>query len=123
MLLMADDLKQHGPNPLVRMPDLCYRHQYDLVRRRLHLEETDPWRAAIIEAQMLLLQAALVHPSVQARSEGNPLNLSIVLAEIGCLACFLPQDYRTAVVLIKDPNVKTGDLIYRRAKDPRWPHA
>lgn len=115
---MADEPKR----PTVVVPAFCERHRRDLVVRRLKLTPTDAWREHESTGQLLMLKGLLAHDHVlHARSEGTTENLTMVLAEIGCLACWRPRMYqRVYRVLLKGLNhakaIISGDVA-----DPEFP--
>lgn len=85
----------------VMIPDLCYVHTYDLVRTQLKLSPDDPWRVYVACSQVLLFQGASADARVWDRAGGSVENLSLVLAEIGCLACWDVSLYLRVVKLAK----------------------
>lgn len=88
--------------PQVYLPQLCNACQCVVVDR-LKLSPLDPWVSAIIIVNLATFQAALNEPRVwqrcgEAESGGRKTeDLSLVLAEIGCLGCFLGDKFQKIV--------------------------
>lgn len=78
------------PNVRVMAPDLCAAHQHDALVHRLHITEAGPWQITLVGLSILLSQAAFQDRRVQRRTAGQLEDFSLILAEIGCLACFMP---------------------------------
>lgn len=76
-------------HPLIAIPPMCEQHTSHLVHQVMHFKHRDPWRAAIVTAQILLFQAATADQRLHQRSEGDANNLSLILAEFGPLCCAL----------------------------------
>lgn len=78
------------------LPSFCYPCQYGIVHG-IGFTPADPWQSAIIVVQLGLFQAASRDERVWARcsptedGERDVSDLSLVLAEIGCLGCFKPK--------------------------------
>jgi hypothetical protein len=95
------------PTNSVMVPDLCDRHLHELVVRRLKLAPSDGWRAKVIIAQILLFQWTATDPRFWRRcgktvEERDRQAMNIVLAEIGCLACYSPRGFSTIWRMIRD---------------------
>lgn len=84
--MTADPPTPDPKNPLVVLPELCFRCQRRIVKR-CHLNPWDPWRAHIVVAQLLLFTWVASEDGIHTRSEGDSNNLSLILAELGCLGC------------------------------------
>lgn len=67
---------------------MCRKHQQLLVGQ-VGLKPSDPWRAHVIVAQIVLFQATSAHPSTYERLGGDLKRLG----ELGCLACFRPDAF------------------------------
>lgn len=86
----------------IAIPQLCREHQLQIVQH-LGIGEDGPWRVTIVVMNMLLFQAATENDMVWARCSLLPDgsrdhdDLSLVLAEIGCLACFQPGKLENAL--------------------------
>lgn len=105
----------------VQVPQLCQSHQVHLVTR-LRLGPDDPWRAAMVVNALLMFQRASQDNSIHARTGGDIGQLSLVLAEIGCLACRYPEDFSSALSFQHEADGKrVADVIHARVSDPRWP--
>jgi hypothetical protein len=87
---MADD------KPTVVVPVTCERHRYDFLVRRMHIGPEDPRLAAEVTLQLLLFRLTVADPRIVARAGGDSYNLSLVLAELGCMACWSQAYYRLA---------------------------
>jgi hypothetical protein len=100
---MSDEKEQE---PIV-VPLMCKRHQHDLVVRRLKLAPDDAWQGAYLTAQLLLFQWATGDKRIMARTAGETDSLSLVLNEIGCLACWDHDAYGRVYRLMR----KLGPMI------------
>ncbi len=89
--------------PQVKLPDMCQRHQAELVRAAKY-KQSDAWRALIIVAQLALFQGATVTDSVYKKIEGQIERIS----ELGCLACRLP--HRWQKILRASRSREIGDI-------------
>jgi hypothetical protein len=87
---MADD------KPTVVVPITCERHRYDFLVRRMHIGPNDPRIAAEVTLSLLLFRLTVSDPRIVARADGDSYNLSLVLAELGCMACWSQEYYRRA---------------------------
>jgi hypothetical protein len=76
------------PKPTTMLPLMCEKHRRDLLVNRLKLGPTSSWLAHELTAQILLFQWLAGDKRIWARANGNAENLSLVLAEIGCMACW-----------------------------------
>ena len=74
--------------PAVMLQPICNRHGAALMHA-LKLRESDPWLAHYVTAQILLFGMATADARIHKRAPELG-DMSVVLAEIGCLACFLP---------------------------------
>ena len=80
--------------PMVGVPDLCEPCQRTVVEFSGWTED-DPWMAGLIVVNVALFQACTRDRRVWERAGGGKLeDLTIVLAEIGCLGCFKPNTLR-----------------------------
>ena len=101
------------------LPSFCQKCQHRVVNEAgygpLH-----PWRAALVVVQIALFQVAAGHPTVQGRcgpaEDGtrDAQDLTVVLAEIGCLGCFLPRALTATIVELRD---KGMDHLARETQD------
>lgn len=115
---MADEL----PESAVRVPAMCYKHRNDLIVHQLQIREDGPWMAIESIAGIALFQAVAADGRVWKRAGGKQENLSLVLAEIGCPACWIPDEYQRVVRLLKKGISHASAVLQRRVKDPDWPH-
>lgn len=82
--------------PMTVLPAFCYPCQYGIVHGA-GFKESDPWQALVVVVQLGVFQAATADERVWQRcspTEGGDrdvADLSLVLAEIGCLGCFKPK--------------------------------
>jgi hypothetical protein len=83
-------------SPQVVVPVTCERHRYDFLARRMKIGTDQPRLAIEVTLQLLLFRIVVADPRVTGRTEGKADNLSLVLGEIGCMACFDRQAYRLA---------------------------
>lgn len=86
---MANDpLTAPGNGPNITVQQMCERHRYALLHDYLDLGPGDAWMAREVGALILLFQGASADDRIWKRAEGKAENLSLVLGEIGCLACW-----------------------------------
>lgn len=93
----------------VMIPSYCESHLYELLVLRLGIPESGPWQSRTVISQMLLFQWVCVDPRFWRRCgneecERDTHAMNIVLAEIGCLACFAPKGFRVVWQMMR------GDL-------------
>lgn len=116
--MSADDSSAHVPHIVV--PDLCDPHKHELIVRRLRVPRTGPWRATIVVAQVLLAQRGMSSRRIHRRIGGDPQQYSVVLAEIGCLACWDKDGFRRVVRVLRRGLSHAGAVSQLRAEDPDW---
>ena len=92
---MSDKQKYITPS------ELCDKHQALLIHQAKYLE-TDPWRALLIAAQIVLFQAATCHSNLKNRI-GEDITK---IGEVGCLACFNPAAFGELVEVAKAHDIK-----------------
>ena len=109
------------PAPAVHIQNLCPRHRHDLIVRRLRIKPNEPWLVVEVTAQILLFQRAAASPKIHARTEGDAENLSLVLAELGCLACWDRDGYNRAVLLLRKGVDHAAAVARMEREDPIWP--
>jgi hypothetical protein len=91
--------------PTIYVPNLCHSHQRELFNR-LGISKFGPWRATMTVVNIRLFQVASANPKVQQRcapaedGTSDVRDLSLVLAEIGCLACFDRKAFNEAVQIV-----------------------
>lgn len=116
-------------NTQITVPQLCRFHQQRLVRK-LAIGPEGPWGTAIVIANILLFQAATENERVWQRcgtlenGRADESALSLVLAEIGCLACFQREKFSAVLRLMKQKGLNEAARISRvpppnRAADER----
>lgn len=110
--------------PMVMLQSLCDTHSYQVIVRELQLGERDHWMAAEIAIRLLLLQAMMMDPRIQARTGGDPDAVSLVFAEIGCPGCYEPTALQLATEVVKRGGIDHGfDVAKGQARDDFWPRA
>lgn len=90
----------------VEAPVTCERHRYDFLVTRLHLGPDDPRLVQEVTLQILLFRQLAGDPRTTARctqtaGKAESKDLSLVLAELGCMACYEPRYYRRACAVIQ----------------------
>lgn len=106
----------------ISVPPLCDPHQSNLIRWRLRMTESDPWQMAVLTCSMLVWRRAINTPTVWKRAGGEADALSVVLAEIGCLACYDWQAYEDAVDVIRSHGWRFGfDVVMGREVHSLFP--
>jgi hypothetical protein len=88
--------------PGVIVPDMCQRHQYDLIITRLEIPEHGQWQEAYAATQRLLLHFVLEDGQLKWQSGYRTMKLNLALAAIGCLACYRPADYERALRIVRE---------------------
>lgn len=105
---------------VIHLPILCRGHAHELVVHRLEIPETGPWVLAMVVMELLLFQWAAKDPAIWKRADGNVADLTLVFAEIGCLACRYPDGFDAAVrVLLKGIDHAVA-VSQARVSDPDW---
>jgi hypothetical protein len=107
------------PANAVMVPKFCEYHQHDLVVRRLKLSESDAWMVSMLTVQILCFTWATADPRINARlpkESSEPSDLSLILAEVGCLACFDGEGYDRAAMLVRRGLPHAVDVAHGRAK-------
>lgn len=95
---MADgSATDQGPNPTVVLPELCFHCQRRIVKH-CHLHPWDPWRAHIVVARLLLFSWVSSEDGIAARAEHEARNLTLILAELGCLGCARRHLFRDSIL-------------------------
>jgi hypothetical protein len=86
--------------PPIAVPPLCQRHQRD-VCVALGLGPKGPWQSAVVITNIAMFQVAARDqrvwercPVVEGTDKRDAQGLTMVLAEIGCLGCWLPRELR-----------------------------
>lgn len=107
--------------PAILVETLCDKHRRDLLVRRLKVPESGPWMATELTVQLLLVGRIMGMPSIVKRAEGDGRNLPLIIAEIGCLACFDRRGYTMAAELIRDRGLDVAAKVAQReVTDPLW---
>jgi len=97
---------------------------------RLKVGEDGPWQVALITMQILCFTWATTNPSFNKRLQGapgdadehaHPRDMNLVLAEIGCLACFDGEGYDRASILCRRDLSRAAKIAQGKEKDPDWP--
>lgn len=86
--------------PLVEIPQVCREHQRKMCER-LRIGPDDPWLASLVTLQLLLFRAAMHDEGITKRVGGDTESISLVLAELGCLACARHDDFRRALIVMR----------------------
>lgn len=104
----------------VEVPVMCERHRYDLLVDRLKIPPHGPWMVAEVTMQIMLFQAATADERIQARTGGDPHSLSLVLNELGCLACWERKWYKRALLIIEKGVSYAAKVAQGKFYDPDW---
>jgi hypothetical protein len=114
--------------PIAYLPDLCPKHQRKLVEA-LKIGPEGPWQSTLAVANIMLFQAAIAGKVVWGRcskdekGHARTEDLSLVLAEIGCLACFDSLAWSRIIRLHrKYSSIGISRIIHGKLKDPDWPY-
>lgn len=107
----------------IAVPPICLHHQHELIVLRLHILATEPWRVALIVANLLLFQAFIALPATQKRADTGD-SLSDILTEAGCLACASPPGTFDAVANVLKKGISHASQVsQRKVIDDDWePH-
>jgi hypothetical protein len=109
------------PAGTVVSPPLCQWHQHDLVVHRLKIPESGPWVVAFVTMQILLFTWVTSDVRVYRRTRGELADMSLVLAELGCLACYDGEGYDRATILLRRDASLAAKVAQGKATDPDWP--
>ena len=107
---------------LTHLPSFCDDCQRGIVRGAA-FRESDSWQALIVLVQIGLFQAASRDRRVWERcapladGKRDPADLSLVLAEIGCLGCFKPKTCQSIVDAVKREGFS---VVAQRIKAGPW---
>lgn len=104
----------------IHIQRLCARHEHELVVHRLQIPEDGPWLVAVVTAQILLFQWASADDAIWKRAERDAANLTLVLAEIGCLACRYVPGFDAAVRVLQKGIDHAAMVAQGKASDPEW---
>jgi hypothetical protein len=96
--------------PVIRVPDLCYKHYYELVHTA-KFTKTDPWGALTVIANAAMFQGATATQTVWNKLEGDVTRIT----ELGCLACRLPHRFKKVLEV-----AKTRDLGKIKELGEKW---
>lgn len=107
--------------PTVVVPALCKDHQHDAIVHRLGITIDGPWQVTLAGIGLLMSQACFADDRIQKRTGGDLATMSLVLAEIGCPACYLPDMYRKACRVMRGGYVHGFDVAFGKATDAAWP--
>lgn len=114
------------PKDAIVVPQMCEQHQAALVAK-LRFTPTDPWQMAIMVAQIMLFQNASNKEWVWQRCSLLPdgkrdgKDLSLVLAEIGCLACLDTDAFRRLSNIMLKRGVRYAAQLSRgEIEDAYW---
>lgn len=107
--------------PQVVIPRMCPRHERD-VTRRLRLTQNDPWMATLTVVQILLFTWTTADVRFHRRTEGDLKNMSLILAEMGCMACVHGDGFTKAIGLIRDRGLGHAAAVSQNeVADELWP--
>jgi hypothetical protein len=106
--------------PQIVVPQFCRFHQHELIVRELRIPESGPWMSSTVIAQILMFQAAAASERVAKRTENDANALSLVLNELGCLACAFPRAWRRAIRVMLKGFHHAAQVSKREVQDPDW---
>lgn len=109
--------------PEVVVNRFCERHESDILHHRLKVPESGPWVATLVTMQLLMLNWLMTDKRIYARSEnGRVEDLTLVLAEVGCMACYDNDGYNRALSLFRVGGLDYAARVAQgKASDRRWP--
>lgn len=84
----------------ILVPDMCKKHQ-GLMLVQVGIGPDGPWRSAIIAVQIALFQGATSRQGTHAKIDGDITRI----AELGCLACFVPDVFGECVQAFIDGGI------------------
>lgn len=105
--------------PPIMMPKQCHRHNVEAIGA-LGIPETGPWRAGLVVTGLLMFQWATTEKSVWDRADGKSENLSLVLAELGCLACAFPDGWKALIKVLIRGLTHAAHVSQGKLKNPDW---
>ena len=86
-----EKLEGRTPENPVELPELCNACTTKIVVLA-NIAPTGPWEEAIGIVALGLFRFAMATDTVRQRAEGDIENVDLILAEIGCLGCWLPHE-------------------------------
>lgn len=95
--------------PAIQVPDMCQTHQR-LLLQQTRLGPTDPWRAHIIVAQIVLFQGATARQETYERIGGDVTRIK----ELGCLACYQPDTFGEIVQAMQQRGIDAAKELGER---------
>ena len=113
--------------PRIYIKNICKKHQEILLINKLHLTAKDPYMATQFIAELLLFQGSLMGDSrVHKRTGGDMGQMNLVLAEIGCLACFDRDLFKRVVGVMRKGLTHAAQVSQGKANDREfgfiWPN-
>lgn len=105
------------PNPVVELPQICREHQRKMVTR-LNLGPDDPWLANLVTLQILLFRATMYDDGITKRVGGDATAISLVLAELGCLACARHDGFLRAITVMRKGGAYAAQVARGEVYDP-----
>ena len=110
------------------LPSLCEAHQA-LILHNLRMGPTEPWKAALVVANLMLFQitsAGDVMWQRAKREDGETptsADVSLVLAEMGCLACFSHKNLERVLTIFRKHGLQGAAKISQgQLESPHWPY-
>lgn len=88
---------------------------------KLAMTPDQPWRSRMIVVQILLFQLTSADERFQKRLGESADSMGLVLAEIGCLACWNEANYLRACRIIRRGFEHAAKVTQGRASDPDFP--
>lgn len=114
--------KLPDPKDAAYIPELCKMHQAKVVHG-LGLKPEDSWQMTLMAVQLAAFRATTFDERFLKRTEGKAENFSVVLGELGCLACWQPEAYRQAMAILRhDHDWKPlFAAAFGKERHPLWP--
>lgn len=111
-----------APQAAAYLPQMCARHQRAVVERLL-IPPSGPWQMTIVAVNLACFRATTFDERFLKRTEGDPASFSVVLAEMGCLACLQGRAFQTALEIAKHDGewMPLFEAAFGKKAHPMWP--
>lgn len=110
------------PDKAAYLPQFCRRHALQVIEQ-LRIPRSGPWQMTLMAANLACFRALTFDPVFLKRTEGDPAAFSLVLAEIGCLACHQPRAIELSIEILREDRewMPLFEAAFGKKAHPRWP--
>lgn len=97
-------------DPII-IPDICKKHQHQLIVWDLKIMPDGPWMSAVVVANILLFQGLMFE-----RIVNKPKEITV----LGCLGCKAPNVWDKMVKVMKKGFSHAAQVSQMKIEDPDW---